>query len=98
MINIFNYSLFVFLSFVNQSPGVGPSVECLILPDDKGLMIDNSWLNNFLSLEDTPGHGVNICVSYVLEFLPSCVHCLPSELLEATQALSELVYESAWNE
>ena len=52
---------------VDDSPGVNPRHECLIFPDLECLVINNRWLNNLLTLEDTPGDSVDVSFLHVFK-------------------------------
>lgn len=50
---------------VNEGPRVQPHLESLIFPDLEGVVVNDCRLNDFLTLEDSPGHSIHIILGHV---------------------------------
>jgi len=64
---------------IYDGPGVHPHLESHIFTYKEGGVVNDSRLNDFLTLEDTPGHRVNVVLSHVQVLVTLLVDCLVSD-------------------
>lgn len=79
---------------IDKGPGVEPLSKGLIFPNQEGIMVDHSWLDHFLALEDSPCHCIHIVLHYIENLISSLINGLVGyhrELVKETyQRLQEL--------
>jgi len=50
---------------VNEGPWVQPHLEGFSFPDLEGVVVNDRRLNDFLTLENTPGHSIHVVLGHV---------------------------------
>jgi hypothetical protein len=85
-------SILVILWVVDLSPGVCEGVQALLLPDQEGLVVNHSWLNDFLALKHTPRDCVDVVICYVFIYFSMDVDGLESDVLKLVQILNQTLY------
>jgi len=59
---------------VDQAPDVSPVREGFLLPDLECLRVNNRWLDDLRTSEDTPGNCIHLPFFSALEHFTSLVH------------------------
>jgi hypothetical protein len=80
---------------VNEGPGVQPHLEGLIFPDLEGVVVNHRRLNDFLTLEDTPGHSIHVILGHVQPLVSLLIDGLIGDhwvlVQESDQRLNQLL-------
>lgn len=94
----YHLPLFILILLVDHRPSVREDVQCLIFPDHEGFSVHDCRLNHFLAVEDAPGDGVDLIVTYVLQFLAFFVDGLIGNVRKLIQVSAEVLDDAGVDE
>lgn len=72
--NLFKQFLGCITLWIQASPSSGPYFKCFVFPYLKAERINNGWLDDLLSWEDAPCHGIHAGLAHVRYPSPFFIH------------------------